>query len=171
MAARLRAARFVAASVVVGGLGFASVASARSTSVVSYAAGDVWPTAIRFLRVDRDYVIKEKDETAGYVIFEATENKRPYRGTLELVGTTDGDGRAATQLVVTLAELPRHFEVALLDKLAAKVRDERGPPTAPPAKRPPPSPPPPGGETPAPKLPAPEPGTLPKPPVWGPEVR
>lgn len=159
-----------AAALLAAGASAPGPASARSSNVVSYPAADVWPTAVRFLRVDRDYTIKEKDETAGYVIFEASENKRPYRGTLELIASTDGDGRAATQIVVTLADLPRHFEVALLDKLSSKLRDERGPPPAPPGKRPPP--PQPGTpENPAPKLPAPEPGNLPKPPTWGPEVR
>jgi hypothetical protein len=150
-------------------LAAATAVEARTSNVVSYPVADVWPTAIRFLRVDRDYVIKEKDETAAYVIFEATENKRAYRGTLELVATSDGEGRPSTQIVVTLADLPRHFEVALVDKLAAKLRDERGLPAAPPPKRPPPAPAPP--ENPAQKPPTAEPGALPKPPVWGPEVR
>jgi hypothetical protein len=148
-------------------------ARARSSNVVSYAAGDVWPTAIRFLRVDRDYNVKEKDEVAGYIIFDVVENKRTYRGSLELVKTTDGDGRAATQMVVTLTELPRHFEVALLDKLTAKLRDERGPPGPPPPRQPPPSSPSPPdhGSPPKQPVPTPEPSGLPKPPVWGPEVR
>lgn len=139
-------------------------AQARSLSTVSYPPADVWPAAIRFLRVDRDYAIKEKDESAGYVLFEAVENKRPYRAALELVKTTDGDGRAATQLIVTVADLPRHYELSLLDKLAAKLRDERGPPGPPPPKRPPP-PPPADGNT----AKAPAPGNeLPRAPTWGP---
>jgi hypothetical protein len=152
----------------------AAPAGARSSSVVPYPAGEVWPTAIRFLRVDRDYTIKEKDETAGYVIFDMVESKKTYRGTLELVAATDREGRAGTQLVATLSDLPRHFEAALLDKLLAKLRDERGPPpAAPPPKRPAPAPAPPGGNPDAPpaKPPTTDPGGLPKPPVWGPEVR
>ncbi|MEA2699803.1 MAG: hypothetical protein QOI66_4074 [Myxococcales bacterium] len=160
------------AVVMAAGLGGLQRAQARSSNVVSYAAADVWPTAIRFLRVDRDYNVKEKDEVAGYIIFDVVENKRTYRGSLELVKTTDGDGRAATQMVVTLAELPRHFEVALLDKLSTKLRDERGPPGPPPPKQPPPSAPgTPDHGPPRQPPPTPEPGGLPKPPVWGPEVR
>jgi hypothetical protein len=153
-------------------LGAGAAAHARSSSVVSYAVADVWPAALRFLRVDRDYAIKEKDEAAGYILFELTENKRPVRAALELVRTTDSDGRAATQLIVTMQELPRHYEVALLDKLTTKLREERGPPAPPPPsapaapKRPtPPSlPEQPGGKAPA-------DGGLPRPPIWGPEVR
>jgi hypothetical protein len=158
--------------------GAAAVAHARSAAVVPYASGDVWPATIRFLRVDHDYAIKEKDEPAGYVLFELPENKRLYRAALELVKTTDEEGRAATQIVCTMPELPRRYEAALLDKLTAKVRDERGPP--PPAARKPtqdpkhepkhePKP------EPRPEKPEPNPpgdlGDLPKPPVWGPPPR
>ncbi|HEX2657583.1 MAG TPA: hypothetical protein VHU40_04900, partial [Polyangia bacterium] len=54
---------------------------------------------------------------------------------LELVALTDDIGRASTQATLTIAQLPKRFETALLDQLAAKVRDERGPPP-PPKKRP-----------------------------------
>jgi hypothetical protein len=153
-------------------LGADAAAHARSSSVVSYAVADVWPAALRFLRVDRDYTIKEKDEAAGYILFELTENKRPIRAALELVKTTDSEGRSATQLIVTIQELPRHYEVALLDKLTGKLREERGPPPPPPPpapaapKRPTPPAMPdnPGGKSPA-------DGGLPRPPIWGPEVR
>ena len=160
---------------VAGGIAVAgAVAHARSAVVVPYASGDVWPAAIRFLRVDHDYAIKEKDEPAGYVLFELPENKRLYRAALELVKTTDDEGRAATQIVCTMPELPRRYESTLLDKLTAKVRDERGPP--PPAARKPPDPK--REPKPEPKpdhKPEPNPpgdlGDLPKPPVWGPPPR
>ncbi|HVR62649.1 MAG TPA: hypothetical protein VMU50_12170 [Polyangia bacterium] len=167
--------RGAAATVLAAALvGASPGAQARATSIVPYPAADVWPTAIRFLRVDRDYAIKEKDETAGYVIFDVVENKKTYRGTLELVAATDREGRAGTQLVVTLGELPRHYETALLDKLSVKLRDERGPP--PPTslpKRPAPAPVPPGGNPDAPpaRPPTTDPSGVPRPPVWGPEVR
>jgi hypothetical protein len=146
------------------GLAGPATAHARSLATVSYPAAEVWPAAIRFLRVDRDYAIKEKDEAAGYLLFEATENKRPYRAALELVKTTDGDGRAATQLILTVADLPRHFELSLLDKLGAKLRDERGPPGPPPSKR---APAPPAADGNPPKPPA-GAGELPRAPTWGP---
>ena len=121
-----------------------TAALARSALVVPYPIADVWPATVRFLRVDHDYPIKEKDEPAGYLLFELSENRRAYRAALELVKTVDGDGRAATQIVCTIAELPRRYEVTLLDELSAKVRDERGapapaprkPPAAPPDKKP-----------------------------------
>jgi hypothetical protein len=172
-------ALLLSAGVVAAGAGWpGGAAQARSATVVPYPTADVWPAAIRFLRVDHDYPIKEKDEPAGYVLFELSENRRTYRAALELVKTIDADGRAATQLVCTMPDLPRRYETTMLDKLAAKLRDERGPPAPPPARKPPG-----GGEPPA-KGPASDgknpkdqkdpkpPGDLsglPKPPTWGPQ--
>jgi hypothetical protein len=153
----------------------AAPAHARSSVVVSYTIGEVWPAAIRFLRVDRNYRVREKDEPAGYVLFDLPENKRTYRGALEMVKTTDDEGRVATQLTCTITDLPRRYESTLLDQLAAKVAEERGPP---PAHRPPVAgDPPPKEDRPENKPePKPEPkpdegdlSQLPKPPTWGPK--
>jgi hypothetical protein len=157
----------------------AASAQARSEVIVPYPSGDVWPSAIRFLRVDQNYPIKEKDEPSGYVLFELPENKRSYRAALEMVKTTDNDGRAATQLICTIQDLPRRYELSLLDKLTAKVRDERGPP-APPVRKPragsdpgarEPKPEPKPDTKPEPKPDTKSPGDLsdlPRPPTWGP---
>lgn len=144
------------------------VAGARTVETVPYPPSDVWSTAVRFLRVDRGYPIREKDETAGYVLFDYPERGRTYRGALELVATTDGDGRSATQVVVSLPDLPRHYELTLVDKLAAKMREERGPPA--PARRRPPSPPDAGDGGKARPRPARDggPAGLPRIPEWGP---
>jgi hypothetical protein len=105
-----------------------ATASARSTSSLPYPSSGVWTAAVRYLRVDRGLTIREKDESAGYVLFDYADGGKTYHGALELVALTDEDGRASTQISVSLAGLPRRFEGAILDGLAAKVRDERGPP-------------------------------------------
>ena len=120
----------------VGILAAPAAALARSAVVVPYPIADVWPATVRFLRVDHDYPIKEKDEPAGYLLFELPENRRAYRAAIELVKTVDGDGRAATQIVCSITDLPRRYEASLLDKLSVKVRDERGPPAPAPRKAP-----------------------------------
>lgn len=126
-------------------------AAARTAATVPYPIADVFPTAVRFLRIDRGYTVREKDEPSGYVLFEYADGARTHKGSLELVRVTDGDGRDATRVVFTLPDLPRHHEQVLVDKLAAKLRDERG--TPPPPKRP-------VEDRPA----APDAGTLPRPP-------
>jgi hypothetical protein len=156
----------------------ATPAHARSSIVVPYPSADVWPAAIRFLRVDRNYRVREKDQPSGYVLFDLPENKRTYRAALEMVKTTDDEGRASTQITCTITELPRRYESTLLDQLAAKVGEERGPP--PPAPKPPVA-----GELPPKEnhpdnkpdsKPEPKPddgdlSQLPKPPTWGPAPR
>jgi hypothetical protein len=142
-----------------------ATALARSTSVVPYPQGEVWPTAIRFLRIDRGASIREKDVDSGYVLFDLPEGGKPWKGSLELVRTTDPEGREATRVVVTLSDLPRHFEGVLLDKLAIKLKDEYGTPAAPPPRKPPAPPaekpaPKPGSDAGLPKLPN---GELPRP--------
>ena len=67
--------------------------------------------------------------------------------------------------MVTLSDLPRHFEGVLLDKLAIKLKDEYGTPAAPPPRKPPPAPPPeagrkPGADASVPRVPQ---GELPRP--------
>lgn len=108
-----------------------AVATARSTATLSYASSDVWAAAVRFLRVDRSLPIREKDEAAGYVLFDYNDAGKAYKGALELVPFTDEEGRVTTQVSLTIAGLPRRYEGALLEGLAAKIREERGPPPTP----------------------------------------
>src|SRR5215207_11630576 len=75
-------------------------AQARSTSLVSYPQNEVWPTAIRFLRIDRGATIREKDLDSGYVLFDLPEGGKNWKGSLELVRTADPDGRDSTRVVV-----------------------------------------------------------------------
>jgi len=120
-------ARLIALTLLVPSLG-PGVALARSTAILSYPLGDVWSTAVRFVRVDRGYNVKEKDEESGYILFEMVEGSKTYKASLELIRATDEQGRDATRAAFSIPDLPRHFETMLLDKLSAKVREERGSP-------------------------------------------
>lgn len=130
-----RLARCVVALGLAAGLMMPATAHARSSVTLPYAASDVWAAAVRFLRVDRNLPVREKDEAAGYVLFDVAESGKTYRASLELVALTDDAGRVSTQATLSIPQLPRRYEGTLLDQLAAKVRDERGPP--PPPRRPP----------------------------------
>jgi hypothetical protein len=111
-------------------------AAARSSSVLPYPFEEVWPTTIRYLRIDRGATPREKDPESGYVLFDLPEGGKVYKGSFELVRNTDPEGRDATRVVVTLPDLPRHFESTLLDKLALKVREDYGSPAPPPPRTP-----------------------------------
>jgi len=63
-----------AGATLLGVLVLASTAQAKSASAVPYPTGDVWAAAVRYLRVDRGFAIREKDEKAGYVLFDYAES-------------------------------------------------------------------------------------------------
>jgi hypothetical protein len=118
----------------------------------------VWPTALRFLRIDEGHEILEKDGEAGYVVFAVDDDGKRFHGTLEVIRVTDG-GQPAIRLVVAIEDRPAYMEQGLLDRLLVKLRGEHGPPPAP--SRPAPSKPAPS--KPAPSEPAP-PDDRPAPP-------
>jgi hypothetical protein len=123
----------------VAGVLAAGSALGRSGAVLPYPVAEVWPTAVRFVRVDRGYTVREKDEESGYILFDLIEGTRTYKASLELIRAVDDQGREATRAVFSIPELPRHYETVLLDKLEAKVREERGAPAPPPPPRKPPA--------------------------------
>lgn len=110
------------------------LAEARTMEIVPYPIVDVWPASVRFLRVDRSFPIREKDESAGYVLFDFTDGPKPCRASLELIHATDPEGREATRLAVSIPDLPRRYEQMLIDKLVSKLREDQGPPAPPPRR-------------------------------------
>jgi hypothetical protein len=106
--------------------------------VVAYPYESVWPSAVRFVRVDHGWKILEQDKDAGFLRFELYEDKKPHAASLELVRVTDGEGRSAVRIQLQTADLPRFQEAPILDALARKLRDELGPPAAPAKKVEPP---------------------------------
>lgn len=113
-------------------------AEARTARIYSYPLEQVWPAALRFLRLDEGGTIVEKDAEAGYVVFELApeghdEPKSRIVGTLELARTQDDDGRQATKALLHLRNRPSYREQAMLERLARKLLDELGDPADPPS--------------------------------------
>jgi len=117
---------FVAALLIVAPSG----AGARSERVVGWTAERVFPTAIRFLRVDEQATIVDKDVDAGYVLFDVRDDGKLWRGALELIATADDPPQL--RLVLRIDDRPDYVEVAMLDRLERKLRDELGTPARPP---------------------------------------
>lgn len=112
-----------------------AAAMMENRRVLSYPFEQVWPTAIRYLRVDRGYTVSDRDEEAGYVLFEfALEGGGRGNGSLEMFRTEDASGRPSVTVSVATGAGPIHLPNTLLDGLAAKVREERGQPAPPPSK-------------------------------------
>ena len=104
-------------------LGLAAPAWAKSEKTEPFDPAAAFPVAVRFLRVDLGVKIVEKDADTGYVLFDLDEDKRTFRGALELV-KTEVDGRASVRLILRLDDRPDYEEQLLLDKLDVKLRHE-----------------------------------------------
>ena len=112
------------------------VAEARSEKTLAYPRAQAWPAAVRFIRVDAKLKITEKDADAGYVMFELKEEKRTFRGSLEIIDTVK-DGRHVVRFVMQIEDRPEYEELELLDKLEEKLRAELGSPEPAPTPQPP----------------------------------
>lgn len=112
----------------------ASPSHARSEKTLAYPREQAWPAAVRFLAVDEHAKLTEKDADAGYVMFELREDRKIYRGSLEIV-TLVRDGRTEVRFVLQIPDRPTYVEVAMLARLETKLRVELGSPSPPPAPK------------------------------------
>lgn len=103
----------------------AAPAAAKSEKTVVYAVAKVFPTAVRFLRIDEGVKIVEKDADAGYVMFELKQDGKTFPGALELV-EAENAGRPAVKLVLRIEDRPSYVEQAMLERLERKLRSELG---------------------------------------------
>ncbi len=113
-----------------------STAEARSEKTLAYQRDPSFQAAVRFLRIDARLKLVEKDADAGYVIFEYTEDKKTFRGSLEVIDVVK-DGRKLTRFVVTIEDRPSYVEIEMLTKLERKLRAELGAPAPAPSAPPP----------------------------------
>lgn len=133
---------------VVSGLGVAAAlvltspdAEAKTSVESLYGFERTWNAALRMVRVDMGLKVLEKDDAAGYVLFEyksPESGNKVSSGSIELVRPRDADG--TVQVIVQLPQMPRYHEMAVTDALTRKMRAEYGePPVRAPAR--PPAPP------------------------------
>lgn len=126
-------------------------AAAKSQVAVTYPADRVFAATVRFVRVDLDAKLLDKDADAGFVLFEWIDDGKPFRSAFE-IATTERDGKQVVVIVLDIADRPDYLEQVLLDRLRAKLRADLGdePRPAPaPAPPPPPAPAPPAPPAPS----------------------
>jgi hypothetical protein len=111
------------------------VAEARSEKVLAYPRDQAWPAAVRFLRVDAKLKVIERDAEAGYVLFELHEDKKTFRGSLEVIEVVK-DGRHQVRLVLQIEDRPAWLEIEYMNKLEQKLRAELGSPAPAPSSPP-----------------------------------
>ena len=103
--------------------------AAKSTYDSPYSFEQTWTTALRLVRVDLGYKIVEKDEQAGYILFEYGD--KGGNASLELFKTDKG-----VRVTCQMPKYPSYHEVVVLDRLGKKLKDEHG--TPPEKPKPPP---------------------------------
>ena len=107
-----------------------STGHAKKTSDLQHTFDQVWGAAIRMIRVDQGYAIKDRDETVGYFLFDYRDDGRTYPGSVELVRIKD-TGTGGIRAVVQIPAMPGYIERMLLDKLKKKLVNEYGEPDPP----------------------------------------
>jgi hypothetical protein len=115
------------------GLALPGVAFAKAEKTLDYTYGSIWSSAIRFLRADRGYPIKDKDRENGYILFvyPGTGSVKECTASLEIIPVVDDQGFQRIKVNLSIQHQPSYLEVHLLDNLEQKLRDELGPPPAP----------------------------------------
>jgi hypothetical protein len=106
---------------------------AKKTADFRHTYEQVWGAAVRMIRVDQGYAIKDRDEAVGYFLFDYRDDGRKYPGSVELVRIED-QGGGPIRAVIKIPAMPSYIERMLLDKLRKKLINEFGEPAPPPKK-------------------------------------
>ena len=112
-----------------------AVAEAKSKKVFTYRYDTIWSTTVRLLRADKGYKVTDKDKETGYVLFvyPGRGSVKACAASMEIFATVDEEGFRRIRVQLKIAHQPSYIEVALLDALEQKLRQEQG--TAPPAEK------------------------------------
>ena len=112
-----------------------ATAQAKKTEDFRHSYEQVWGAAIRLIRVDQGYPIRDRDEAVGYFLFDYHDDGRTYPGSVELIRIKD-QGGGTVRVVMQIPAMPSYIERMLLDKLERKLVDEHGEPPPPPNEEP-----------------------------------
>ena len=93
-------------------------ADARTQGDSRYTKAQTYNTALRFLRVDQQYEITERDPDAAYLLFLYAPPGRtaPTHGAIEIIEAGD-----AVRVYVQLPKMPQYHEQVLKDGLLKKL--------------------------------------------------
>lgn len=114
----------------VGALLAPTLASAKKSEDYRHRYDQVWRAAVRLIRVDQGYPIRDRDEAIGYVLFDYKDDGRSYPGSVELIRIKE-NGNDAVRVAIQIPAMPSYIERMLLDKLERKLVDEYGEPERP----------------------------------------
>jgi hypothetical protein len=113
-------------------------ARAKSAYESAYGYDRTWNAGMRLVRVDLGMKLTEKDEGAGYLLFDyksPESGNKAVPGSMEFVRSKD---TGAVRVIVQIPQMPGYHEQVLIDALQRKMRAEYGdPPKKPPLPTPP----------------------------------
>jgi len=115
-----------------------STGSARRQGDLRYSFEQVWNASLRMVRVDMRLPVTDRDQEAGYLLFDYLEHGKRFPGSVELV-RGEQPQRPLTKIVIQVQGMPSYVEQMLFDKLSQKLRAEFGEPIEspkPPAQKP-----------------------------------
>ncbi len=120
-------------------LGLPTASSARRQGDLRYSYEQVWNASLRLVRVDLRLPVTDRDQEAGYLLFDYLEHGKRFPGSVELVRGEQAQ-RPVTKIVIQVQGMPSYVEQMLFEKLSQKLRSEFGEPIEgpkpPPAQKP-----------------------------------
>lgn len=102
---------------------------ARRQADLRYPFEQVWNASLRLVRVDMRLPVTDRDQEAGYLLFDYVEHGKRFPGSVELVRGERAE-RPSTKIVIQVQGMPSYIEQMLFEKLSQKLRAEFGEPIA-----------------------------------------
>ncbi len=99
------------------------VASAKTARRFDVPVDTLWSVALRFIRVDRGYEVRDKDKEAGYVLFDWAQGDKKHPASLEIF-VSGPEGKREVRAQVRCDALPGYEEIHFLDRLGEKLRED-----------------------------------------------
>lgn len=107
---------------------FSTVADAKYKEIFKVDYDILWSTTVRFIRVDMDWAIVDKDKDNGYIIFTyKSKSGTESRGSVEFVKRVLGkdDKRESYDLLVNIDKVSNVDERMVVADLKKKLHSER----------------------------------------------
>jgi hypothetical protein len=109
-------------------LGYSRSSTANVAYTSPYTYEQTFGTALRLVRVELGLKVVEKDESAGYLLFEyksPESGKQTSTGSMQFVRN-----KGRTQVSVQLPSMPSYHEQMVVDALAKKLASDHGAPVS-----------------------------------------
>ncbi len=98
---------------------------AKTVRDLTYRSSQIWRSAVRFLRVDQNFKVLEKDKDAGYLLFEYADAGKTYSASMEMIPLVKNEKRYV-RASIKIEAMPSYVEVVLIDRFLRKLKEEYG---------------------------------------------